>query len=64
MNITKKFIYEGSTALYEGSYDSNGKRSGTGSLFDADGRLIYSGQWVNDLFHGRGKLILQYRGNE
>lgn len=59
INVTKRFIYEGSEALYEGGYDAQGRRSGMGSLFDASGRLIYSGMWRNDVFHGKGKLIFR-----
>jgi antitoxin component YwqK of YwqJK toxin-antitoxin module len=39
--------------LFVGHY-VNGKRSGSGTLFDKNGRKVYHGQWKNDQPHGSG----------
>ncbi|KAM3139736.1 hypothetical protein pb186bvf_008194 [Paramecium bursaria] len=57
--LNKNYIFNGSDTMYEGNYDQNGLRSGLGSLFDANGKLIYTGEWKEDMFWGKGKLIFQ-----
>ncbi len=50
---------------YEGSF-KNGYESGQGSLYDATGKLIYSGNWENGFFNGEGVLTKsteKYNGN-
>jgi hypothetical protein len=37
---------------YEGEW-LNDKRHGTGNLYDADGRLIESGKWMNDVYNSQ-----------
>lgn len=43
--------------LYEGSLDAQGRREGMGTLFDKQGRLIYTGMWSQDVYWGKGKLL-------
>ncbi|CAD8205532.1 unnamed protein product [Paramecium octaurelia] len=57
--ITKKIIYMGEEALYEGQTDERGRKQGIGTLFDKDGKIIYTGQWKDDVFWGKGKLMFR-----
>lgn len=41
---------------YTGAFHE-GKRDGIGILRDHCGRVIYEGQWKNDNFDGKGKLL-------
>ena len=38
---------------FEGSFKGD-KRLGKGSLWSADGHLMYEGEWAADVFHGSG----------
>jgi len=43
-------------------YDGNflhGVRSGYGELYDANGRKVYDGMWLNDRFNGNGTLYAE-----
>jgi hypothetical protein len=45
-----------SKETYDGEFNSDGHRHGTGSVRYEDGD-IYSGQWVDGMRHGSGKMI-------
>ena len=49
----KKLLYENGD-YYEGEVLSDVIRTGYGSLYNREGRLIYQGEWRNNLFHGHG----------
>ncbi len=34
-----------------------GKFNGRGSCFDRNGKLVYEGQWVNNVINGKGRFI-------
>ena len=34
-----------------------GKMEGQGELIDADGNLVYEGQWKDDHYEGKGRLM-------
>ncbi|CAD8115964.1 unnamed protein product [Paramecium sonneborni] len=57
--ISKKIIYMGEEALFEGQTDEKGRKQGIGTLFDKDGKIIYTGQWKDDVFWGKGKLMFR-----
>ena len=52
----KRYYKDKKTLAYEGSYNF-GKWHGSGKRFAGDGRLIYDGEFFNDLYHGKGKLF-------
>ena len=43
-------------AVYEGQFDSLGNFYGNGVLYYPNGKICYSGGWIDNSFHGYGVL--------
>ena len=49
-------LFKSDNSVYKGSWNKNGEKDGFGIFFDKQGNK-YVGEWENDKFNGKGRLI-------